>query len=160
VPLPTTEPGWDGGEEPCEACGASRGAEGAVLAALGLHSARARRCLGGRRSLAAERTSTSGSEPDEWRMRGRRLFAWAGVRWAGVLACGIHSSDRSSSHGWVVLLAMAVSSAEAGGGVREGGGQNQRQARHMLEKARRGDATEVDKRRSWRWRRWWCGVVR
>lgn len=133
VPVYAMEPCWEGAE--------------GVLAALGLHSTRAGRCLGGRSSFAAEeRTSTSDSEPDEWRMRGRRLFACVGVRWAvgeascggggeggggcdcgcggawrarepGVLVCGIHSSDRSSSHGWVEL-AMAVSGAGEGAGGR------------------------------------------
>lgn len=98
-----------------------------MLASLGLRSARALRCFGGRNSFAMLRTWISEKEPEDCRMRGSRLLDFGGTLCEvcgvfcvgcagdsgartgvpGLLVWGIHSSDRSSSHGCVVL-AMAV----------------------------------------------------
>jgi hypothetical protein len=98
------------------------GEAGAILLSLRLRSARAARVFGGRSSFAMLLVWISDSEPDDWRIRGRRLRAFGGTLWDACAAvglsglratvpgtaCGIHSSLRSSSHGWVVL-AMVVS---------------------------------------------------
>jgi hypothetical protein len=92
------------------------------LLSLRLRSASALLLFGGCRPLAP--TCISESEPDDCLMRGRRLRGFGGtlcdVCVAAGLAdvcaivdgvpCGIHSSERSSSHGCVVL-AMVVMQA-------------------------------------------------
>ena len=87
------------------------------------------RCFGGRSSFAMLRTWMSEKEPEDWRMRGRRLRAfpalWLAWEMAGLSVlrasvsgegCVTHSSDRSSSHGCVVL-AIVVVVRVAGGAV-------------------------------------------
>jgi hypothetical protein len=87
----------------------------AMLFSLRLRSASIDLLLGGCRPL--ELTWISEKEPDDWRRRGRRLRGLAGTLCdvcvapaspvlrasVGGVCWGTHSSDRSSSHGCVVL---------------------------------------------------------
>jgi hypothetical protein len=93
-----------------------------MLLSLRLRSASALLLFGGCRPLAL--TCISESEPDDCLMRGRRLRGFGGTLCdvcvaaglaevraiVGGVPCGIHSSERSSSHGCVVL-AMVVTQA-------------------------------------------------
>lgn len=116
----------------CDALGED-GAGGALMS-LRLRSRRALLCLGGRSSLAMLRTWISEKEPEDCRMRGRRLRAFADALWGVFVAAGLwalraivageswttHSSERSSSHGCVVLLAMLVVMVVVSAGCRVG----------------------------------------
>lgn len=97
---------------------------------LRLRSWPAPRCFGGRSSFAMLRTWISEKEPEDWRMRGRRLRAlpalWLAWEAAGLSelrttesgeGCITHSSDRSSSHGCVLLAIVVVVRVVAGGAV-------------------------------------------
>lgn len=100
---------------------ASENASVLALTSLRLRSASALLCLGGRNSFAMLRTWISEKEPEDCLMRGRRLRAFAGTLCddcvaagdsevradASGVACGIHSSERSSSHGCVMLAMLA-----------------------------------------------------
>jgi hypothetical protein len=106
------------------------GDDGAMLLSLRLRSASALLLLGGCRPFML--TWISEKEPDDCLMRGRRLLGFedalfgdcvaagllpaslrVGVGAAGV-AWGTHSSDRSSSHGCVVLAMVVVVSCRGG----------------------------------------------
>ena len=90
---------------------------------LRLRSTSPLRRFGRRRSLATWRTRISEKEPDVCRMRGRRLCGFAGALcevcgddglcasavWRGGVGCGTtHSSERSSSHGWLMFVVARV----------------------------------------------------
>lgn len=86
---------------------------------LRLRSIKAFLCFGGRNLGAMLRAWISEKEPDDCLNRGRRLRAFGGTLCAICACaasraiesgegCGIHSSERSSSHGWVVLAMGTV----------------------------------------------------
>ena len=97
-----------------------------MLLSLRLRSTRALRRFGGCISLELCLRYISEKDPDDCRMRGKRLFGFGGTLCAtcvdgDVVASNpeisgagwaIHSSERSSSHGWLIVMRRVVLLAE------------------------------------------------